>query len=439
MANGVPAAFQRRGARALAAAAILAFISAAPSCAASGGGEPPTGAEAAAILEEVSPQVEAIRGLRFRRPVPVTVIDDAKARGHAIRRFRKFYTEAESEARQRALRLLGLLPPAADVLGEYLEVLEEQAGGFYDPESGGFLLLGDMPRGVLPMLASHELGHALEDQHFGLDARLLAAGDDDEIFAVSAVHEGSATLVMTAWTTRAAADGKLRPADVRSLQESDAGRGEKLAAMPEVLRRDLIGSYLLGASFFLGGRPTVSAGPALPVADVNRAFREGPRSSEQILHPEKYWGPGRRDEPLQVEIPGAARALGEGWRRDGGNVLGELVLGVLVGAKTPDANEAAGESSAAWTNAAAEGWGGDRWELWSKGDRRLAILGTVWDSERDAEEFAAMLPSREGLAWRRSGDRVAVVAGDADGPLGPLAESLLRGVKARAGRRGKRR
>ena len=299
---------------------------------------------------------------------------------------------------------------------------------------GLWLLVPQEGDGVLPMLASHELCHALEDQHFGLDERLRAAGNDDEIFAVSAVHEGSATLAMTAWTVRAAGEGKLRPADVRALQDSDAGRGERLAAMPEVLRRDLVGSYLLGASFLLQGRPTVSAGPALPVADVNRAFRDVPRSSEQILHPEKYWGPGRRDDPLEVEIPKAARALGRGWRREGGNVLGELALGALVGAPTPEADVAARETGGAWTHEAASGWGGDRWEVWSKDGLRVAVLVAVWDSDRDAEEFAAALPSREGLAWRRAGDRVAVVAGSADRPLGPIAESLLRGVRVRAAR-----
>mgnify|MGYP001031662465 CR=1 FL=1 len=219
-----------------AAVALLVLAGAASSCAATGGGGPLTEAEATEILGEVSSEVEAIRGLRFLRPVSAVVIDDARAREHVIRRFRMFYTEAESAARERALRLLGLLSPAGDLLGEYLDVLEEQAGGFYDPESEGFFLLGDMPRATLPMLASHELCHALEDQHFGLDERLRAAGNDDEIFAVSAVHEGSATLAMTAWTVRAAGEGKLRPADVRALQDSDAGRGERLAAMPEVSR-----------------------------------------------------------------------------------------------------------------------------------------------------------------------------------------------------------
>ena len=428
----------RRRSRPLPAATAVAFlllVVAVPSCAAgesaSGLGAP----EATAILAEVAPEVEAIRGLRFERPVEARVIDDARARAHVTRRFKKFYTDEEASARQRVLRLLGLVPPTTDVLGEVLDVIEEQAGGFYDPETESFFLLGDMPRGMLPMLASHELDHALEDQHFDLDARLRAAPDDDDAFAVCAVHEGSATLVMTVWASRAAAASRLRAEDLTALRESDAGRGAKLQEMPAVLRRELIGSYILGAAFLLRGRPAASVGAAIPVSDVNRAFRDGPRSSEQILHPEKYWDAARRDEPLRVEIRKASRVLGTGYEREGDGVLGELSIGVLVGAGTPGIDEAAGRPADAWTSVAASGWGGDRWEVWSKGGRGIAILATAWDSEKDAEEFAAALPSRDGLAWARAGDRVAVVAGEAGCGLADVAREIVRGMRVGRGAR----
>jgi hypothetical protein len=67
-------------------------------------------------------------------------------------------------------------------------------------------------------------------------------------------------------------------------------------------------------------------------------------------------------------------------------------------------------TGSAWTNAAASGWGGDRWEVWSKDGRQALILVTVWDTKRDAEEFSAALPTRPGLTSKRSGDRVTVIA-----------------------------
>ena len=107
-------------------------------------------------------------------------------------------------------------------------------------------------------------------------------------------------------------------------------------------------------------------------------------------------------------------------------MLGELSLGVIVGAPTPEDFGAMNIYSAeAWTNEAATGWDGDRWELWINGDEAIALLGTVWDSPSDAREFAAALEGRDDLVWKVSGDRVAVVAGDVGKKK---AGKLLRGI-----------
>jgi hypothetical protein len=383
--------------------------------------------EPKALIAEVSPLVEQIRGLRFKRPVSARVIDNGEARAYATKRLHLFATDEDLRAQQAAYVLLGLVPASTDVLAVYLEVLDEQAGGFYDPESGSFFLLGHMPRGVGPFLASHELTHALEDQHFDLDGRLNAVkGDDDEIFARSAVHEGSATLVMALYGARAALEGRLKATDLQELSESEAGKGEKLQAMVPALRRQLLGAYFLGARFLLRGRGGALGLSAFPVEDADRAYREGPESSEQILHPEKYWDAPKRDRPRRVVLGDAGQRLGEGWRKEGTGVLGELTLGVIVGAPTPSLADAGSfVGGEAWTNAAAAGWGGDRWELWAKDGKRVVLLATAWDTKRDAEEFAAALPSRPGFAFKRSGDRVAIVAGDAGDRTPDLLRALL--------------
>ncbi len=384
--------------------------------------------EPGALIAEVTPLVEEIRGLRFERPVTARVIDAAEARAYATKRLHLFATDEDLRAQQAAYVLLGLVPGGTDIMSVYLDVIDEQAGGFYDPGSGSFFLLGHMPRGVGPFLTSHELTHALEDQHYDLDGRLAAvAGDDDAIFARSAVHEGSATLVMALYGARAAAAGKLKPSDLEELSESEAGKGERLQAMAPVLRRQLLGAYFLGAQFLLRGRSGALASGAFPIEDADRAYRDGPESSEQILHPEKYWDPSKRDRPRRVVLGDAGSRLGEGWRKDGSGILGELTLGVLVGAPTPSIADAGSfPGGGAWTNAAASGWGGDRWELWTKEGKRVVLLATSWDTKRDADEFAAALPSSPGFAFRKSGDRVAIVAGDA----GDKTPELLRALRS---------
>jgi hypothetical protein len=60
----------------------------------------------------------------------------------------------------------------------------------------------------------------------------------------------------------------------------------------------------------------------------------------------------------------------------------------------------------------------------------VLLVATAWDSKRDAEEFALAVPARPGLAVKRSGDRVAIVAGDAGDRTAELLSALLAPRKA---------
>lgn len=388
--------------------------------------------QARGLVEKIVPQVEELRGLSFTRSVPVELIDDDQARAHLLRRLGEFQSEVEILAVERAYKLLGLLPPEIDIVEAYLGALGEQAGGFYDPTSGSFYVLSDMPAIIGPMIVAHELTHALEDQHFDLDARLRGAlQDDDRIFALASVHEGSATLLMTVHMTGEAMQGRIDPLEIQAWAAAEAEKAELLGALPPLMRRQLVGPYVLGLAFVTQGSLLSAVGSDFPAERVDGIYRDGPVSSEQILHPERYWEVDSRDEPRTVRLVRAGRALGARWEMAGGGVLGELSLGLLVGAPTPvDFDSLDIHSADAWTNEAATGWDGDRWELWVRGEQAVVLLGTVWDSRADAEEFAAALPET-GLRWKRNGDRVAIVAGDVDKRRG--ARALRRILRAPLG------
>jgi hypothetical protein len=383
-------------------------------------------AEAQAAVSAVLPELVVIRGFPFKHDVPVKVIDDAKAEAYALDRFRRMTPEAKIRADQTAYRLLGLVPPDLDVVKTLLDVLEEQAGGFYDPQSKSFYLLDDMPKSMTALLAAHEMTHALDDQRFDIDGRLeKVADDDDASFALSSVAEGSATIASAVYVTEAAASGRLDAEGVAAAADVEKIQTERLNAMPPALRRQLLGSYVLGMSFLLRGHMnTLAAG--FPKDDVNAAWEHPPRSSEQILHPEKYWNAATRDEPKKIAIPSPSKVLGDGWFRQGSGILGELTIGSLVGAPAPDASDI-GAPAASWTNAAASGWGGDRYELWGKGEIAVVLVATVWDTERDAVEFEQALPrDRAGFTAKRRGAKVGIVAGDAGEARAALLELLVK-------------
>src|SRR6185436_4948214 len=106
--------------------------------------------------------------------------------------------------------------------------------------------------------------------------------------------------------------------------------------------------------------------------EVRRAWSAPPASTEQVLHPEKFEA---GEAPREVSIPYApqgAISLGEG-------VLGELLCRTLLG-----------EGS----EAAAAGWGGDRYRAWDVGGHTLVVWRSVWDTLVDAKELHAAAISR---------------------------------------------
>jgi hypothetical protein len=372
--------------------------------------------------------------LKFEKPVPVKVVDDAAARDHFKARMKKYWPEAEVRAEEIAYAQLGLLPAGTDLEAILLSVLEEQVGGYYDPGTDTLFVLGDMPRSLAPILMVHELTHALDDQHFSIDALIdRAGGDSDRSDVAGAVVEGSGTLVMTRYVLLEIMAGRLSPDSIKDLTASEAGRAEKLMSSPPVLQRALLASYVLGQTFALRGN-LLKVAQATPSADLDRMFRDPPASTEQLLHPEKYWDESAKDLPLPVTLPDLASTLGDGWKRTGGGRLGELTMAVLTGAEAVDFTSAEAAMPARWTNEAASGWGGDQWQTYVNGDRRVSVLATVWDTPKDASEFDASLVSHQaGVSRRhwRQGDVVVVVAGSPGDRAEALGSAAMRAAMLR--------
>lgn len=388
--------------------------------------------EAAELAKSIAPIVEEIRGAKFKQPVRVEIIDDAGARRHFEGRIRKYWPERQVRAEEVLYRHLGLLPEPTDLVAVVFDVLEEQAGGFYDPDRDTFFILGDLPRGAAPIIIAHELTHALDDQHFGIDRLLEAAPDEDHAGALDSVIEGSGTTVMNTFIVRQLQAGRLDTAALEDFQSSEMGRGEKLKAAPVFIQRSIVAPYFVGLAFLLRGEMIRMKTGGITPSDIDRAFREPPQSTEQILHPEKYWDPAKADPPRAVDLPDQSAKLGDGFALDATGTLGELTVALLTGLDPGDPNSP-DRPLERWTNAAASGWGGDSWQVYRKGAAAISLFVTVWDSEQDAREFEAAVKVAAGVLVQRRGDAVAIAAGDAGGDLKGLARRAL-AAAPRAGR-----
>jgi hypothetical protein len=384
--------------------------------------------QVAALAERIAPIVEQIRGGHFKHPVPVEVVDDAAARTHFESRLAKYWPERRIRAEEIVYAHLGLLPPKTDLAGEVYDVLEEQASGFYDPDRDTFFVLGDMPAAAAPIIMAHELTHALDDQTFGIERLLESAGDsNDRAGAIDCVVEGSGTAVMSVFVVREIAAGRLDPKALAEFRQTDAGRGERLKQAPLFVQRELVAPYILGMAFLLRGEMIRMKTGGITPSDIDRAFRDPPRSTEQILHPEKYWDEAKRDLPRVVTLPDLSGVIGPGWTLEATGDLGELTIALLTGVDPGDPTST-DRPLERWTNAAASGWGGDLWQLYRDGDRAVTVLATVWDSDRDAREFESALRLPPGALTRRRADVVIAVAGDDTGRGGALLGRAIRSI-----------
>jgi hypothetical protein len=109
-----------------------------------------------------------------------------------------------------------------------------------------------------------------------------------------------------------------------------------------------------------------------------------PQSSEQILHPEKYFA---REAPVKVDLPELDTLLGKGWTRLDYDVNGEWSYFQMLDEFLRAEKE---------SQKASAGWGGDRFALYENRAAQQVLLAqlTAWDTELDAEEFFAAYVSR---------------------------------------------
>ena len=387
--------------------------------------------KAAALARRIAPRVEEIRGRKFKRPVSVEVVDAETARNHFVQRISKTWPEERLRLDQRIYVHLGLLPEETDVLSSLLDILSEQAWGYYDPERDTFFVLEDVPQHTAPVLMAHELTHALDDQHYGLDALIEATRDDeDRAAALSAVIEGSGTAVMTVFMLEEIRAGRMEEDVFDRINASEAGQADALRAAPPFLRRGLMAPYVLGVRFVLRGDPRRLSRGRFDPRDLDRAFEQPPLSSEQILHPEKYWDQSKADPPRPVRLPDLSAGLGEGWSLVAEGRLGELVLAQLAGSEGPAFPSPDPYPPSLWTNAAARGLAGDRYSHYVNGGHSLTLLGTLWDGPDEAEEFLESLTPLAGRYDLLRGSWVFLVAGDV---RGSLAEALVAQALAAVG------
>ncbi len=311
---------------------------------------------------------QELRELSFKKPVQYRHLRKKEVKEILDKKLAEEYPEKVFDDKIEAYVKMGLLESSEGVRNMILEVMSEQVAGFYDPREHVLYTIGDLglSEELDAMIYVHELTHALQDQHFSLeDLGIYDKQNDDKAIAALALVEGDATLIIGYYF---ATYGKL---SFKMLAQAMMLDSSKLNAAPYALRRSLMFPYMDGMSF------VTKLFAAKGWEGLNDAFEAPPQSSEQILHPEKYLG--EIDEPTEVELPDVEEVLGSKWRLIDENVMGELNTQILL-------QRFLGK----WrSQRPSRGWDGDRYEVFknSEDGSILLVWSSVWDSEKDADEF----------------------------------------------------
>jgi hypothetical protein len=263
------------------------------------------------LIREVTADVESLRGLRRKQNLKILILDDKLFSAAVHERAQKELNPAIVAAERARWTAFALAPANADPGKIMLSVLDEQVAGFYDPFSKQLIVRKDPPASAgslgtdgLRVVLAHEIEHALQDQNFGMpDLRKLP--DDDVRLARSALFEGDAMAVMSAYAARRAhkpvklailgGAAMMRALDGEQILKV-SGKSPELLRAPAILREELMLPY--SAGFALVAEVYRRGGFAL----VDKMFARPPSSSHQILHPDAYFA---GEEPIPLPAPAA--------------------------------------------------------------------------------------------------------------------------------------
>lgn len=317
-----------------------------------------------------------LRGLPIQQEIDVTFKTPAQLRAELERDVDTDYPPEQSAKDERVLSAFGLIPQETDLSRLYVDLRSEQVAGYYNTETGEMVVIqseddGDVLSASQEITYAHEVVHALQDQNLSIDESIAALDEatDDESLATLALIEGDATVAQSEYLADRPGLLVRLTAELMTAEFSS----DQLESAPPIIRESLLFPYDHGASFVSALREEGGWNR------VDEAYASLPSSTEQILHPEKYLND---EQPVSVELREITSSLGGDWTEVDDGTFGEFQIDVLLGGQ---------EQSAETAEAAAAGWGGDRYRIATNQDQTAILWSSIWESSTDAQEFADSL------------------------------------------------
>ncbi|HNT73435.1 MAG TPA: hypothetical protein PKH77_00310 [Anaerolineae bacterium] len=312
-------------------------------------------AESGAIAAEIA----GARGVWPRWTTPLTLVD--------VHELSAVYEQRSETDPPLALELRPLLSALRlwwwDDLSVDAEAYAKRCAALYVAETEELYLRRDWAadRAILDAQVAFGYARAIPDQYGDLPALVAEAPTLDRRLALLAVGDGDAMLSVLLRANLAS-----NAAKAKTLRDAVAD-----AWTPAWSVDDPLLNGLARLSLDVGEGFAVALHEKGGAAALDEAIQRPPRSTEQLLHPERY-----ASGEMPLTLPSLAPDLGKDWALTLEDTLGEAFLELAL---------------LEWRNgkaADASDWGGDLLQVWGGPEGRdVVVLQTRWDSAKAAARF----------------------------------------------------
>lgn len=270
-----------------------------------------------AIADEVLQQMSEITGWKLKTPLKKSIRTREDIHAYVLLQMNDDKDAKERYASTRTAEAFGLIPKGFNLEGFLVDLLTEQIAGLYDPKAHEFYIADWIAPDEQRMVMSHELTHALEDQHFNIEPWVKAARpNDDAELARESVLEGSAMAAMLDYML------KERGLKLKDLPDIDPGvfmgdlsETPLLKKAPPFIKDSLMFPYFAGLTFSANILKTDGWN------GFSAVFSKPPANTQQIIHPALYRA-GKAPAPLKLGFP--ENLLDAKWTKLEENSLGEF-------------------------------------------------------------------------------------------------------------------
>lgn len=339
-----------------------------------------------AVISRAMARVEKIRGLEFKHNVSIEIQSRSEYE-------QELQSDPAVELSSAASQFYNTRYEAMFLIGENTDAysyLQSQRGstllGYY--LSDNIVIISDSETPILPgeETLSHELTHALQDQHFDLSEYSGPTIDEDQ--AMGGLIEGDAEAVTQEYMKQCGDAWRCLPSTEENRREDTIHRLSSYSYFP----------YDEGPGFINYHRQQGGW------ERVNELYSNPPQSTEQVISPERY----EMDLPSSVLVTDrntngwSAVQPGRGlyYESIGQAGISSMFIATLfdeqndmrVLTQQQAINHNKGEMNDTdpynYDHSPVDGWDGDRLHIYEKSGESAYIWKSRWDSSTDAQEFA---------------------------------------------------